>query len=302
MDFKQLRSFIAVVRYGSFTTAATKLRISQPTVSTHVRQLEEEVGAELVMRNAKHVELTSEGYKVYDQAASMLAMHDKLLQSIRRKGDTSVYLGASSIPSGYILPGLLTSFCAQHPELRFVVTQDSSQPIINGMLSGLYELGFVGTNVKEDALDCVPFYSDRIVVVMPNMERFAQVDSNDRDAVIRMLRTEPVIVRKGGSATRSASGRILSKIGVGEASLRTIATLNDQEAIKSLVENGCGIAMLSELAVRDRVAAGRLLAIDIPGVDASRQFYIVKRRNAMLNDLAQAFFDFVLAQAETPSA
>ena len=99
MDFKQLRSFIAVIRYGSFTTAASKLRISQPTVSTHIRQLEDELGIPLVVRNAKRVELTAGGYKMYDQAVAMLAMHDKMLQGIRRKGGESVYLGASSIPS-----------------------------------------------------------------------------------------------------------------------------------------------------------------------------------------------------------
>ena len=296
MDFKQLRSFIAVIRYGSFTTAAQKLRVSQPTVSTHIRQLEEELGMPLVVRNAKRIELTTGGYKVYDQATSMLAMHDKMLQSIRRKEDIAVYLGASSIPSGYILPHLLKGFYARCPKARFVIAQDSSQPIINGMVSGLYELGFVGMLAKEDALDYTPFFKDRIVIAASNEDRYASIDRTDRDAIARMLREERFILRKAGSATRSASNKVLEQLGISESSLNVIATLNDQEATKNLVEAGCGIAMLSELAVRDRVKAGRMLAFDVPGAEAFREFYVVRRKNARLSELAEAFFDYVMKQ------
>ena len=298
MDFKQLRSFIAVIRYGSFTTAATKLRISQPTVSTHIRQLEEELGVPLVVRNAKRVELTASGYKIYDQATAMLAMHDKMIQGIRRKGDVAVYIGASSIPSGYILPELISEFCTQHSDMRFVITQDSSQPVINGMLSGLYELGFVGMDTNDDALECTPFCHDRIVIATPNDSRFSAIDRGDRDAIVRMLKKEHVVMRKSGSATRASSSRILKQVGVSESNLNVVAHVNDQESAKNLVESGCGIAMLSELAVRHSVEAGRLLAFDIPGVDASRQFYMVKRKNAKLSESAEAFFDFVVSKSE----
>ena len=298
MDFKQLRSFIAVIRYGSFTTAASKLRISQPTVSTHIRQLEEELGMPLVVRNAKRVELTAGGYKMYDQAVAMLAMHDKMLQSIRRKGDTSVYLGASSIPSCYILPRFLAEFGERRPDARFVITQDSSKPVLNGMVNGLYELGFVGMCEQTDALEFFPFYHDRIVIATPNEERFAGIDCADRKAIVRMLRKERIVMRKGGSATRSAAGNILAKLGIEESDLNVVATVNDQDATKNLVESGCGITMLSELSVRKRVEAGRLLAFGIPGVDAQREFYMVKRRNAKLGELAEELFDFIVNNGE----
>ena len=294
MDFKQLRSFIAVVRYGSFTTAASKLRISQPTVSTHIRQLEEELGTPLVLRNAKRVELTASGYKMYDQAVSMLAMHDKMLQSMRRHESDAIYLGASSIPSGYILPGLVRSFCNKYPDAQFVITQDSSQTVLNGMVSGLYELGFVGMPVKEDTIDCIPICADKVVIATPNNEHFRSIDCNNRASIVRMLREERIIMRKAGSATRAAGARVLEQLGIEESELNVFAHLNDQEATKNLVECGLGIAIMSERAVVNRVNGGRMLAIDVPGVDSTRNFYVLKRKNVPLGDLAEEFFNLAV--------
>ena len=294
MDFKQLRSFIAVIRYGSFTTAASKLRISQPTVSTHIRQLEEELGTPLVLRNAKRVELTASGYKMYDQAVSMLAMHDKMLQTMRRHENDAIYVGASSIPSGYILPEMLAAFCGRRPDARFVITQDSSQTILTGMLSGLFELGFVGMPVKEDTLDSTPFYSDKIVIATPNSRRFRSIDRNDNEAIAAMLLEEHVIMRKSGSATRATGQHILEQLGIEESDLKVFSHLNDQEATRNLVENGLGIALMSELSVRTRVDAGWMLAFDIPGVDTTREFYVLRRKNVPLGQLAEEFYSLVV--------
>ncbi|ACV23539.1 HTH-type transcriptional activator CmpR [Slackia heliotrinireducens] len=294
MDFKQLRSFVAVIRYGSFTTAASKLRISQPTVSTHIRQLEEELGTPLVLRNAKRVEPTASGYKMYDQAVSMLAMHDKMLQSKKQHESDAVYLGASTIPSGYVLPELLASFCSARPEASFVITQDSSQTVSNGMASGLYDLGFVGMPVKEDAIDCIPFCDDRIVIVTPNKSRFRNIDRNDREAIANMLREEHFIMRKAGSATRAMGNHVLEQLELEESELNVFAHLNDQEATMNLIEKGLGIAIMSERAIRSHVDAGWMLAFSVPGVDTVRQLYVLKRKNVQLSDTAEAFYNHVL--------
>ena len=294
MDFKQLRSFVAVVRYGSFTTAASKLRVSQPTVSTHIRMLEEELGTPLVLRNAKRVELTDGGYKMYDQAESILAMHDRMLQNMRRREDDAIYLGASSIPSGYVLPSILANYSKLHPRTRFVMSQDSSQAVVDGMLSGIYDLGFIGMPTKEDTLECQPFCGDKIVLVTANTDHFQAVNAADRDSILGLFASENVILRKSGSATREMGNRIFEELGVDESALNIVAHLDDQEAIKNLVERGLGISLMSEHAVRNRVSSGWLLAFDIPGVDTARQFYLVRRKNVELNARADDFRKYVL--------
>lgn len=293
MDFKQLRSLVAVIEYGSFTTAAEKLRISQPTVSTHIRTLEEELGTPLVLRSTKRVELTASGYKMYDQAVSLLSMHDRMLQNMRRRESNVVYLGASSIPSGYILPKILAEFCETHPDTSFVISQDSSQGVIDSMLAGVYDLGFVGMPVKEDTLEAVPFCDDRIVLVTANSERFQAIDGNDAEAIKNLLTSEHIIMRKSGSATRATGSHILEALGIEEADLNIVAHLDDLEAIKNLVEQGLGISLMSEYAVRNRVASGWLRAFDIPGVDTFRRFYVVSRKNVELGGKTDELHRFV---------
>lgn len=294
MDFRQLRSFVAVVKYGSFTTAANKLRISQPTVSTHIRTLEEELGTPLVLRNAKRVELTPSGYKMFDQAESMLAMHDRMLQSMKRRESDAIYLGASSIPSGYILPKIMANYCKLHPGTRFVISQDSSQAVVDGMLSGLYDLGFVGMPTKEDTLDSIPFFGDKIVLVTANNEHFQAMNPTSQEDIISLLQSENYIMRKSGSATRETASRIFEELGIDEAELSIIAHLDDQEAIKNLVERGLGISMMSEHAIRNRVSSGWLKAFDIPDIDTTRQFYMLRRKNVTLSNLAEDFSKYIL--------
>ena len=99
MEIKQLESFAAVVRLGSFTRAAEELYISQPTVSTHIRTLEEELNTRLILRTTKSIEVTAAGKKVYDDAVSILQLRDRMLQESAGGAKRIIHLGASTIPS-----------------------------------------------------------------------------------------------------------------------------------------------------------------------------------------------------------
>lgn len=218
MDFKQLESFVTVVRYESFTKAAAKLGISQPTVSTHIRMLEEELGMPLVLRISKHVELTPKGRKVYDQAISMLSMRERMIETIRAREKNTIYLGASSIPSAYLLPHIMKAYNVDHPETNFVIYQGDSQDIISGLSEGIYDVGLVGMKADDDLLECVPFAQDRLVFATPNTEKYRHFEpsaENIKDA----LKSENVLLRREGSASRSMVDRIFDALDIDERSL-----------------------------------------------------------------------------------
>ena len=118
MDFKQLRSFVAVADCGSFTQAAAQLYTSQPTISAHIRQLEEELQQRLFLRTTKSLSITPHGRELYDYAVQVLSLQDRLLAGWRQ-GDSVVSLGASTIPSAYLLPDLLARFSVLHPDISF---------------------------------------------------------------------------------------------------------------------------------------------------------------------------------------
>ena len=99
MDFKQLRSFVAVADCGSFTQAAAKLYASQPTVSAHIRQLEEELHETLFLRTTKSLAITPRGRELYDYAVHVLDLQEQLMRAWAQD-ERTIRLGASTIPSG----------------------------------------------------------------------------------------------------------------------------------------------------------------------------------------------------------
>ena len=99
MDMKQLQSFTAVVRYRSFTKAAERLYLSQPTISTHIRNLEEELGTCLIVRTKRSVDVTPRGQELYECACNILSLRDNLIRRWSSNESRIIQLGASTIPS-----------------------------------------------------------------------------------------------------------------------------------------------------------------------------------------------------------
>lgn len=118
---------MAVVKYNSFTEAAKKRYIAQPTISTHIRMLEEELNACLIIRSNKGMEVTPGGWDAYALANSILEQRDCLLRRWTDGQKRILHIGASTIPSSYILPEILPSYGKEHPEIYFVVHQSESR-------------------------------------------------------------------------------------------------------------------------------------------------------------------------------
>ena len=110
MDFKQLEAFVAVVDYGSFSEAARRLYLTQPTISAHIRALEKELTVRLLIRTTKKITVTAKGYQLYDSAVRMLHIRDNLLEDFTESRKHIIDLGVSTIPSSYLLPELLAAF------------------------------------------------------------------------------------------------------------------------------------------------------------------------------------------------
>ena len=293
MDFKQLRSFVTVVRYGSFTLAASKLRVSQPTISTHLRMLEEELGQSLVHRNAKRVRLTEVGSRVYEQALAILSMHDRLLNSVVDRGGEAIYVGASSIPASYILPQALSEFKQKNPHACFSIHQAASQDIADGVSDGAFDVGFVGMPVRDESIVSIPFCGDKIVLITPNAEPYASMDSSGPVDIAPILESSEIILRDMGSGTRAESMRILQEAGIEESNLNVIASLNDLTTVNNLVESGFGVAFASLRSVRERVNEGRMLSFEVANANTSRMFYILRRRNANPSPNVEQFVAFM---------
>ena len=292
MELKQLQSFCAVVKHKSFTKAAEKLFLSQPTISTHVRQLEEEFQTSLIVRTTKSVEVTPRGQELYECACNIVNLRDNLMRSWSDEDEKMIRIGASTIPSAYMLPQILPAFRAIRPASQFHVFQSDSQGIVDGLLCGAFDVGLIGADMHEETLELTPFYADRMVLITPVNEHFLQFSENGGITLEEICR-EPMLLREKGSGSKKCISSYFERVGVDENDLLITARLNDQESIKNLVAGGLGISIISEKAAEDAVKAGHLLTFSLPEAGARRYLYVACRRGAPMSGQTQQFVSFV---------
>lgn len=289
MDFKQLKSFVAVVDYQSFSKAAEQLSMAQPTISTHVRQLEEELGGCLILRTTKSIEITPQGWEAYRYAVKILNLRDRILESCSEDARSIIRIGASTIPAAYILPDVLPRYSEISPETYFVTNQADSNAIVDGISDGQYDVGIVSRQIQQEELTCVPLCENRMVLITPVTEYYLQMHRNG--ALITQLLKEPIVMRELGSK-RSADD-FLRSIGVDEADLQIVARVNDQETVKNMVVKGMGVSLISEIAARDFVRERRLLKFELDGYRSHQKLYLVYRNRFGISQNVSRFVEFL---------
>lgn len=291
MDFRQLQSFTTVVELGSFTKAAEKLQISQPTISTHIRALEEELNVRLILRTTKSIDVTTKGRELFEYAGKILELRDRMVLSCSPDSKQIIHLGASTIPAAYILPEVLPKYARVAQDTYFIIHQDNSLGIINGLENNLFDIGLTTTVVENEDLTFIPFCQDRMIVITPVNERFLKLQQQD-NVPISLLLEEPIILREKGS--RKGVDRFLEKMGIHEDSLNISARLNDQEAVKNMVAGGMGISLISETAARNFLKERRLLKFELPEYRNSRNLYLAFRKDHASMGRIKDFVEFMM--------
>lgn len=292
MEFKQLESFAAVVRLNSFTKAAESLYISQPTISTHIRALEEELGTRLIMRTTKNIEVTPEGVKLFDYAVNILELRDRMMSECSEGSKKIIHLGASTIPSAYILPEILPQFGKLYPNAFFVIHQTDSKGVVDGLSDGIYDVGLIGMPCEKESLYCAPFCKDRMVLITPVSEEYLTYQSGGTPPV-EILKHSPVILRERGSGSKKSADFFLEQAGLSDSQLQVTARVNDPEAIKNLVAGGLGVSIISMRAAKNFLREKRLLAFELTEQTDSRDLYVTCRRDQMDRGIVKDFMDFV---------
>ncbi|MBQ9148880.1 MAG: LysR family transcriptional regulator [Oscillospiraceae bacterium] len=292
MEFKQLESFAAVVRLNSFTKAAESLYISQPTISTHIRALEEELNARLIMRTTKNIEVTQEGMKLYDYAVNILELRDRMVRECATGAKQIIHLGASTIPSAYILPEILPRYGKFSPNTFFVIHQSDSKGVMDGLCDGVYDVGLVGMPCEKENLHCVPFCKDRMVLITPVTERYLQLQAAGATPM-DVIRESPVILREKGSGTKKSADFFLEQAGITDDQLEISARVNDPEAIKNLVAGGLGVSIISQRAAQNFLQEKRILSFSLPDQSNSRDLYVLYRRDQAGKSYVSEFVDFI---------
>lgn len=290
MNLKQLEAFVEVAESGSFSKAARKLFLTQPTVSAHVLSLEKELDARLFVRNTKEVGLTPEGQKLYLYARQMVELEQRIEEEFgqgREEEKQCITIAASTVPAQYLLPGLLARFNMKYPGEQLRILELDSAQVVEQVAQRRADLGFTGTVLEKKHCKYLPFYRDEMVIIAPNTERYRALKQCPSD--ISWLRRENVIMREEGSGTRKEAEKQLRGLGILPEELNVIASIGNQETIKKSVLQGIGVSILSSLAVKEEAESGRLLTFRIPSERSGRDINLVYNRNYQLSRSAKRF-------------
>lgn len=293
MHLKQIEAFVYIIKYRSFSKAADAIFLSQPTVSVHIRSLEEELGVKLLVRSTKEVYPSEAGKIFYEYALEILNLCNRALLEIKSYSTEvrgSLDIAASTVPSQYILPEILPSLTQRYPNVFFSIRQYDSGEVIRRILSMDSEIGITGTAVEKSNCVFEPFLQDRLVVITPNNEKYRSMSGK---LPPETLKTLPYISRELGSGTRKEADAFLNSIGIDPKTLTVAAQLQSTEAIKQAVKNGLGFAIVSKIAVEDYVDFGSLLAFDYDSAALDRNFYFVYHKNRPLSPTAEVLISFV---------
>ena len=272
MHLKQLEAFAGVAETKSFSLTAKQLFLTQPTVSAHIASLEKELNTCLFVRSTKGVALSDDGKELYAYAEQMLELEKKIRERFGQNGRFAggvLRIAASTIPSQYLLPDIMVRFRKNYPGEKLKVFETDSAGVAEMIASHRADVGLAGAKIDKGNCTYVPIYQDELVAITPAFEKYR---AKGADAVAGWLKEEPVILREEGSGTRQEARKILQQMGIDMNELNVAAIMENQETIKRSVENGMGISILSDLAVRD---AGRLLAFPLGKTGGKRDISLV---------------------------
>ena len=267
MNLKQLEAFVKVAETKSFSAAAKLLYLTQPTVSAHIASLEKELNACLLVRSTKGAALSEAGKELYAYAEQMLELEQKIRErfGLGTGGRGSVLrIAASTVPSQYLLPDILSAFREQYPGEQLKVFETDSAGVVDMILTHKADVGFTGTVLEKGGCTYLPFYQDELVIITPAAERFLSRQGED---VAAWIREEPLILREEGSGTRKETARLLSQMGIDMAEFciaavmaiwqSSVLRLSWRIRRRSNVLSGAGWGSLSCPGLRLRMTCAR---------------------------------------------
>lgn len=274
MNISQLRAFVTVIDRGSFSEAAREMGVSQPAVTMQVQSLESDLGATLLDRRYRRVDLTEAGRALLPHARQVLGQLEEARLDIERLSGTvsgRLVVAASTTPGVYLVPFVLGAFMHAYPEVGVAVTVADTARVVELVETGAAQFGISGATMRGARVTFEELGRDDLILIVSPRNPLA---SRKRVALSELC-DERWIFRESGSGTRQAAERILADHGLDPTELRVAVELGTGEAIVSAVEGGLGVAVVSRYVAAKALQVGSIAEVDAIGLPAERSFYAV---------------------------
>ena len=293
MNIKQLEAFVRIVKNKSFSQTAKELYLTQPTVSSYISSLEEDLGVQLFTRTTKEVHTTSEGEQIYLYAKDIVNLSNKIRNAFKEepKDDINeIVISSSSIPGQYLLPGMLANFSKRFPNTEFRIHETDSKGAVTDVAEHRADIGFCGTIIPKTACTFLPFYEDELILVTPNTPYYQKMkESND----LAFLSKADFVMREQGSGTKQEALKILQQNGLKVEDMKVVARFGNTGAVMLSVKEGVGVAVVSKLAARAEIKNGDVLAFPLQEGGYFRKIYMVSNSNYPLSKRAKSFIQMI---------
>jgi DNA-binding transcriptional LysR family regulator len=289
-DFR-LRVFYTVACRMSFTKASEELFITQPAVTKHIHELEQQFSTKLFERRGNNIALTEAGKTLFRYTKELTLVYNQLEQEMSSlTGSTkgTLTIGASTTIAQYILPAALADFKLKFKEIVLKVITNNTEEVEQKLLSGEIDLGFIEGYTKNKQIKYIPFSKDEIVLVGKQHHPWA----NLKNLLPDDLQKAKLVMREHGSGTLEVILLALKKAGLKTAQLAIEIQLDSTEAIKSYLLNSDSLAFLSKHAIEGSVAKGPFKIIPVKGLQIERPLNAIHLQGAP-SRMASIFLKFM---------
>jgi len=294
MNLQQLTTFSTVVAEGSMTAAAEKLYLTQPAVSQQIRNLEEELGVNLLVRGVRQAKPTVQGQLLFDYAKKIIALTQAAQVAVQTLGEGirgSLRVGALNSLGLYLLSPLVGNFLRQNPKVSLQLTYAEGPNIFKALQRGELDVAILPDVEQEygqelQALETKPLFRDEVLLVASSRALVAPTNITVRDLEgqqVAMLRGEyPVFDQKIKTELERAGVQI-----------RPAFETNNVGTLKKVIESGLGWGFVPAHSVRKQVRAGRLTAIEIPELKHSVTVNYYYRKSEATQQVMDVFYNAI---------
>jgi DNA-binding transcriptional LysR family regulator len=296
MDIHQLRVFASVFKNKSFSKASKELHLTQPTISSHIRGLEEEFNCALFDRLGRTIIPTKEAEILYGHALEIIEKADTLKETIgrvKKEITGKLVIGASTIPGVYLMPPMMTVFQKKYPSISFQILISDSIEIVNSVLKQELLLGIVGAKLGDEQISYKPFVEDELIVISST-----SLTKSNRITIKELIKF-PMVLREEGSGTRRETEKILEGRGITFDNIKIAGIFGSTDAIKQAVKAGLGVSIISRFSVTGELKHGILKEIKLTDVQMRRKFYIVTHKKRTLPIAYNIFLKYIMAESKS---
>ncbi|PUZ28270.1 LysR family transcriptional regulator [Chitinophaga parva] len=288
-DFR-LRVFYTVAKRLSFTKAAEELFISQPAVTKHIHELEQQLGVKVFERIGNRIKLTVAGQIMLKHAETIFTTYRNLEYDINQLKSSQgglLPIGASTTIAQYFIPPLLAKFHQRYPDVEISLIMGNTEQIEQALLEKNIELGIIEGKSKNPLLKYVELAKDEIVLVGNARHTYGQDDkltAND-------LKQIPLLMREHGSGTLEVILDALSQLKLKPTDLNIAMYMGSTESIKSYLANSNCVAFLPLQAIKRELEAGDFKLLSMKNFSLVRKFHFIYLQGQQ-DKLAQHFIRF----------